>query len=669
MTIAAPILHERRATAAAVRRPATLTPTSWNAEKRTIEVCWTTGARGTKFLWAAGELIDEELDTRGVRLDRLNAGAPVLISHAQDLRAQIGVVVPGSARTEGGRGYATLQLSDQPHAAPIVADIASGIIRNLSVGYTVAAWDVQRAPDSASRDLWRAVDWQPFEISFVTVPFDAGAQVRAADDLHPCLIRTLAHQEPTMTHTRTDVPADDRRDLTPTPSAPERSGTERPATLAELRSFFSTTHGAAGAYQLSGEERADFMFQAAERGMTLSETRSALQRFAVERRERQIGFISPVSAIDETYDNPAFHSRAIGDALYARLSGTAPTDQARTLMNLSMVQMAGDMLERRGVRGVRSMAPSEILNAAARGYDGHHRDFGHIGGMHSTSDFPSLLAGAGQRFLLDVFTAAGSAIKAVSRQRSANDFRQISGLQLSGFGTLHEVPETGEIKHGSFRERKETYALKTFAKQFALSRQAIINDDLNAFGDPIRVMARAAAETEASLFAELINSNPIMGDGHPLFSAEHRNVATAGALPSIDTLSDGRIAMRGQKDADGVTPLAAAPKFILASEHNETRVEQLLTSVQAPTSDATNPFAGKLTPLIDPRLAGTSWFLFADPALAPVLEHAYLNGQQGPHVEMKDGWDVLGQAFRVYMDFGAGIIDHRGAYKNAGAAS
>ncbi len=688
--------QERQVSGAQISRAVTLQPTSWNAEARTIDVVWTTGARGARFDFDTFGMVDEELATGSgnVRLDRLNRGAPVLNTHQKgDLAAQIGTVVPGSARMANGQGVATLKLSDRPDVASIVADIAAGIIRNLSVGYTVHVFeaDLKASP----RPLYRAIDWEPTEISFVPVPFDIGAQVRnlPGEPAAPCLIRTINAQERKKMNTswlsrftRTGNAAPTR---TPTP-APRRDDDQgatpsydRQATIGWLRNY---TNLARHNYDLPESICTELALELAERQLTEGDARDAVLHIVTERQRQQTSVIGtggnavgtrfPAGNAlifgERTYDNPQFHTRAVEDALFARMSGNAPADEARQFMGMSMVQIAGELLTRSGVHNVNRMAPNDLLSAAAwnsggtRSYMGQ-RDFGIGGGYHTTSDFPELLLGAGQRFLLEVFQAAASPLKLVSRQRSARDFRAISGLELSGFGTLLEVPESGEIKHGTFRERKETYSLRTFAKQFGLSRQAIINDDLNAFSDPMVIMARAAAETEASLLADLVNSNPALSDGKPLFHADHGNLAPVGSLPSINSLDEGRQAMRRQKGLDG-TPIAPKPKYIVSGIENETLIEQLMTTVQAGTADNANPFAGKLIPAVDPRLAAKAWYLFGDPASAPTLEHAYLNDQTGPNVEQQDGWDVLGTKFRVYMDFGAGAVDWRGAYKNTGAA-
>jgi len=444
----------------------------------------------------------------------------------------------------------------------------------------------------------------------------------------------------------------------PTPSLTNKP---TPASIADIRDVVAKAH-----------LPEVFALDLAEQNLPIDKVREAvIDRLATENEATM-----PRNQWDEggrTFDNPSFQANAIEDALYCRISGKQPEGAARELISLSMVDMAREMLGRAGVRNARRMKPVDALSAAAWNSARDRGSFlraprGDLGGLHTTSDFPELLLGAGQRYLLDMFEAAGSAIKVVARERAANDFRAMSVLQLSGAGTLDELNEAGEIKRGTFNEAKESYSVKTWAKIFGISRNALINDDMGAFSDPLRAMARGAAETEASQLAALIAENgPTLDDGKALFHLDHKNKATTAAAISVATLSDGRRALREQKDRDGVTPLSAAAKYLLVGTAKETEAELFTSTIQPNQTADINPFAGKMTPLVDPRIAGNAWMLFADPALMPVIEYAYLNAARGPQTEIKDGWDVLGTEFRVVLDFGCGVVDYRGAYLNAGA--
>ncbi|MEW5422662.1 hypothetical protein [Amorphus sp. 3PC139-8] len=159
---------------------------SANDEARTIDVVWTTGARGLRRPFFS-DPFEEELvvSDNAVRMDRLNAGAPVLNSHnAYDLDGQIGVVE--RAWIEGGKGIATLRFSSRDEVAPIWTDVMAGIIRSVSVGYAIYRREIIEQTDGP--DLHRIVDWEPMEISMVSVPFDAGAQTRAAERTFPCSV-------------------------------------------------------------------------------------------------------------------------------------------------------------------------------------------------------------------------------------------------------------------------------------------------------------------------------------------------------------------------------------------------------------------------------------------------------------------------------------------------
>jgi hypothetical protein len=167
------------------QRAATIAPSTYNAQTRSVEVVWTTGARGRRFDFWTGQAYEEELvvSSEAVDLSRLNNGqAPVLNTHdAYELENVIGVVE--RAWIDGTEGRATVRLSDREDIAGLVRDIETGIIKNISVGYNVRKYEIISAanrPDGGTLPLYRAVDWQPAELSFVPIPFDAATGTRAA---------------------------------------------------------------------------------------------------------------------------------------------------------------------------------------------------------------------------------------------------------------------------------------------------------------------------------------------------------------------------------------------------------------------------------------------------------------------------------------------------------
>ena len=154
-------------------------------------------------------------------------------------------------------------------------------------------------------------------------------------------------------------------------------------------------------------------------------------------------------------------------------------------------------------------------------------------------------------------------------------------------------------------------------------------------------------------------------DGENFFDTAHGNLGVAGAL-NVANLANARKAMRGMKGLDGKTPINATPRYLVVGPDQETAAEQLLSSIYAATVDDVNPFGGKLSLLVEPRITGNRFYVFADPAALPCLEYAYLSSAQGPQMASREGWDVLGMEYRVVLDFGAGATDWRGAYLNPG---
>lgn len=156
---------------------------AFDVEARTVDLVWTTGARVLRYDWYREEPYEEELvvSAEAVDLTRLNSGAPLLAAHSQwSLAGILGVVV--RALIENGEGHARVRFAkaeDDPDADRVFRKVVDGIIRNVSVGYLLRK--VERIRQASGMMLWRVIEWQPYEISFVAVGADAGAGVRSAD--------------------------------------------------------------------------------------------------------------------------------------------------------------------------------------------------------------------------------------------------------------------------------------------------------------------------------------------------------------------------------------------------------------------------------------------------------------------------------------------------------
>jgi HK97 family phage prohead protease len=158
---------------------AAFAPRTINESARTVALTWSTGA---KVLRGFFDPFYEELslDPKHVRLGRLNGGAPLLEAHqGADLSSVLGVVVEGTARVNGTEGTATVRFArseDDRRADEIFRKVKDGIITNVSVGYRVLKFE---KTDDAKIPTYRAIDWEPFELSLVPIGADAGAGVRS----------------------------------------------------------------------------------------------------------------------------------------------------------------------------------------------------------------------------------------------------------------------------------------------------------------------------------------------------------------------------------------------------------------------------------------------------------------------------------------------------------
>ena len=335
----------------------------------------------------------------------------------------------------------------------------------------------------------------------------------------------------------------------------------------------------------------------------------------------------------------------------------ALSEPAREWRGLSLIEMARGWLEAEGVR-VRGLSRDEIATRA----------------LHSTSDFPAILAGVTNKTLRNAYETAPRTYPAIARRTTVADFKLVHRLQLGEAPQLEKVNQSGEFKRGTIGEAQETYRIETFGKVIGITRQVLINDDLDAFTRVPALFGTSAATLESDVVWGIFTANPAMADGTTLFHASHKNLAGAGAALDVAGLAKARTAMAQQRGLDGKTLLNVRPAYLVVPSALELTAEQLLAQniVPAKAADVVPSSIRSLAVIAEPRLDPASgavpWFLVASPAAIDTIEYAYLEGQEGVALETRMGFDVDGVEVRARLDFGAKAIDWRGLYKNPGVA-
>jgi len=324
-----------------------------------------------------------------------------------------------------------------------------------------------------------------------------------------------------------------------------------------------------------------------------------------------------------------------------------------------------------------------LLEAAwANGYTG--RTFrsdmrGVLEAAFSTFSLPGILSNTANKFLLQGFTTVESTWRSIAATRSVSDFKQVTSYRLTGGFDYQEVGPDGELKHAQVGEESFTNQAKTYGRMFSLTRTDLINDDLGALTAVPTRLGRGAALKLNDVFWRAFLDNAAF------FKTANKNYATgADTAMGIDGLTKAEQLFLDQVDPDG-NPVAVMPEVLLVPNALHALAGQLMNATEiredgnsgAKKYPTNNPHAGKFrvqrsSYLSNSLYTGNStkaWYLLADPASLPVIEVAFLNGQERPTVESADAdFNVLGIQMRGYHDFGVAKQDYRGGVKLKGEA-
>lgn len=704
---------------------------TFNEEKRTVEVCWTTGAAVKRYSYDEGYYMEElAVDAKAIRMGRFNAMS-LLDTHDQySMQNRLGTVVPGSVRFENGRGYATIMFSRNAMAESILQDLRDGHPLPISVGYRIHSYEKTEGSDGRLPIL-RAIDWEPLELSAVPVPADYEAISRSdpsGADVEKVLVRQMIQtaENPAIS---TETKTMNKREAAKSFNGEKLDALAMGAGLSRNEGETDDALRARliAAYDEEDKQRAESegaVSRAVEaelkaRGiaeikpapaatvipapaaLTIEQVNEASATATANERKRvkdindlarsvniDVESAEVRKAIDEGGSVEEFRNHVF-NTLVARQAAnpTFPHIETRGMQDAQDTvrkMVANAILHRHGIvkelddgaREWRAMSTmdiaKELLRARGENVRGSMHDVAERA-LHTTSDFPIILGDITRQTLLNAYGLYENTFQLFATKTTLSDFRETKVLDIGSAPDLLPKGESGEFKSGTVRESAEGMKLQTYGRKIGFTREMLINDQLNAFMQMIANWGLKAAKLEGDVVWGAILNNFKLKDGKGIFHADHNNIAAAAGITK-ESLEAARLMFRKQKTIDGES-INVTPKYLFTGADLETAAEVLIRGVTVPTTtgDVVPQGIRSLVPIYEHRLDAIPekiWFLFADAAstMGRGIHYLHLLGSEVPRTNERVGFDVEGVEYTLAHDFGVGVTDFRFAQKNPGEA-
>ena len=382
---------------------------------------------------------------------------------------------------------------------------------------------------------------------------------------------------------------------------------------------------------------------------------------------------SPVSSgVRVTGSGEDDFRRDASDALLlrsGRVNVENPSAGAVQLRAMSLRDLAIECLSREGRNAseLLRMNPDDLYTEMSRQF------------YNPTAAFPAILDQTIRKSIVDLYNHVPTTFQAITTKGSLKDFKQTPDHEyvIGGVGDFLLVPENGEIKPDKPRtELLPQRKLDTYGKQFSMTRQAFINDDIGFLTEVPGLYAAAAKKTIDKQVYQLLFNNSAIFDGKALFHADHGNLIATGTAPTQAAIQAIILLMQKQKDQFGEA-IYITPRTIVVPMGYEFDLAVIFRSTQVTGSNNNDinplynyPLQIVQSPVLN-ALAGANacpWFMFADPSSARGIQVDYLNGQETPTIRRMETPGQLGFIWDIYLDWGISVRDFRGIAKNPGVA-
>jgi len=386
---------------------------------------------------------------------------------------------------------------------------------------------------------------------------------------------------------------------------------------------------------------------------------------ARERIIRKMATQEPVG----TSPNPDVRVTESADDKFASAIGSGLIQRsmkAAGLRNRSQTAPGADEFERMDLRRMATMCVQRM---------GIHTD------KLGMPEIARIAMGArGNKTLLAAYEEATYTWSIWARQAaSVDDFKPINRIRMGESPDLEAIPEAQAYPEGAITDLRTSYRVEKYGKQFSVSWETVINDDLDALSRIPAMHGNAARRLQNKKVYEVLTANANVADGFALFSASHpsgSNVSGSAGAPAVGTLNTGYQQMMLQKGLASDAILGLTPAFLIVPPAYSATALELVNSQ---SYNAANNNEGvvniygvngvrPLQVVVEPILhasSSTNWFLAANTNQIDTVELAFLNGEESPVLTSTQDFDTDTYKYNVRQTFGVAAIDWRGLFRNA----
>ena len=403
-------------------------------------------------------------------------------------------------------------------------------------------------------------------------------------------------------------------------------------------------------------------------GASMDTVRAAAVDFLIQHN-------GPVGArmSDNSRDQDNFRQAAVdGLLLRSGMEVERPSENAEQMRGLSLRDLAIECMAREGLGTAASllrMSKEDLWNMACRQF------------FNPTAAFPAILDNTIQKVIVQRYQAVPTTFQVWTTEGSVTDFKPTKDHEYlaGGAGEFMRVGENGELKHDTPKtDLLPQRQVATYGRQFSMTREAFINDDVGFITQVPGMYAASAKRTINKQVYSILFNNPTIFDGVALFDASHNNLITDGAAPSINTLQAIMLKLLTQKDPFGDS-IMVQPRFVIVPVGYGFLMSQILETAQitvdgigSHTANALYQYRNRLQVVEEGTLnalAGSNavpWFVAGDPTTGRSIQVDYLNGQKTPTIRRMEVAGQLGYVWDIWLDWGITAVDFRGIAKNPG---